>query len=1118
MLRLAPSHGRAFCAFCVVLLVLLPSAVLRAQSTTGVIGGTVYDPHHAVVPNARIVASNEATGAEFIGYTDRSGNYTLTNLPPGTYSVDITGGAFTAFTATHVVVELGRRTPIDTTLEIGATANTIHVQTILPFLQATYPSLTTNITETELLDLPSDSRRWSSFALLTPGVVSDQEGKGLLSFRGISVLLNNSTIDGADNNQAFFSEERGRTRAPYSISMAAVEQFQVNTSDYSAEYGRSAGGVINTVTKSGTNNFHGEAFFFERNNDLAAINPYTTLTTFNNAEDNFVTKAYRPLDVRRQAGFGVGGPIVRNRLFWFYSFENFTRNFPSVSRVGYPTAIYAQPIPAIPSGNYLGFPITCSNLPPYNASSGIYGSVFQYEATQGACQLYDRLDLPSYQAGVLQYQQGLQLIDTLTGPAPRTGDQTLNFPKLDWQVNDRNHATISYNRMRWSSPNGVQTQSSTQYGVNSLGNDFASVDWGIAHLTTFLTENLANEIRVQLGRELDRETSPMAAGAEIPLAQNQFGLAPEISVAGGASGEGMVLGNPARLPRPEYPDEHRAEVSDTISWVLGNHVVKVGADWDRNADLLDNLYAGAGEYHYTSFGSFLADYYHAVDGLGPPQTYFVDNYAGFSQSFGPGGFYITTNDYAGFADDEWHALPRLTLTAGARYEYERVPRPFLINPQLPQTANYPNDRNNIAPRAGVAWDIFGNGHTVLRAGYGMFYGRIANATLESALTSSGSPESQRTYRYSSSTEFGAPQFPGIFFSAPTGAARGASPSAYYFAKNYQAPETMQGELTLEQNVGWNTVISLTYMTSQGRELPNHIDTNIDNATVGQLTYTVDIPGPALGKKSPLPQGAIYTTPLYTSVRPNFLYGNITEFLSNVNSNYNAGVLTINHRTSNGISFGMNYTWAHALDYNQNEFLYKSPTNILQANNMALEYGNSNTDVRQRLTAHASLWTTWHKHGWRGILLNDYGIAPIVAWQTGLPYTLGVGGSAPGGAFFGINGEGGPSRLNILQRNSYRFPSTQMTSLRVTRRIPLHDHAYLELMAEAYNLTNTQNVTSIDTLGYNACSTPLTQGCPSDSTAAHPYLEFNPTYGVTTNANSTSSYTPREIQLAARVSF
>lgn len=1116
MLRLPPP--RALCAVCLVLLFfLLTLPKLEGQSTTGVIGGTVYDPQHAVIPNARIVALNEATGAEFIAYTDKSGIYTLADLPPGTYSVDITGDAFTAFTATHVVVQLGRRTPLTTTLHIGATSSTIQVGTIVPF-QSTYPSVAANITQSQLQNLPSDSRRWSSFALLTPGVVSEPNGQGLLSFRGISGLLNNNTIDGADNNQAFFSEERGRTKAPYSISMAAVEQFQVNTANYSAEYGRAAGGVINTVTKSGTNQYHGDAFFFERNSSLSALNPYTTLTNFNSTASNFVTDPYQPTDVRRQMGFSAGGPIVHDKLFWFYSFDYNTRNFPAVSRVGYPTAIYAQPSPILPTGNYLGFRITCANLPPYNASNGAYGSVFEFEATQGACELYDKLDLASYDEGVKQYQQGLQLVNTLTGLAPRTGVQTLNFSKLDWLVNDRNHATISYNRMRRSSPNGVQTQSSTQYGVNSLGNDYVSLDWGIVHLTTFVTENIFNELRLQLGRELNRETSPSPAGAEVPLGNNQFGLAPEISIAGGSSGEGMVLGNPAKLPRPEYPDEHRSEISDTVSWVLGNHTLRFGGNWDRNEDLLDNIYNGVGQYNYTSFGSFLADYYHAVEGLGPPRSYFVNTYAGFSQTFGPGGFFITTNDWAGFLDDEWRAFSRLTVTAGVRYEYERVPRPFLPNPQLPQTENYPDDRNNFAPRAGIAWDLFGNGHTILRAGYGLFYGRIANGTLHSALTSSGSAASQRTYRFSSSTEYGAPQFPSIFFSVPTGAARGALPSAYYFASKYQAPETLQGQLTLEQKVGWKTLVSASFMTSQGRDLPNYIDTNIDNATVGQLNYTIDIPGPPLGKNSPLPQGARYTTPLYTSVRPNHLYGNITELLSNVNSNYNAGMLVITHRTANGISFGMNYTFAHALDFNQNEFLYKSPSNILEPNNMAQEYGNSNTDVRQRLVINASLFSTWHKQGWHGHLLNDWGIAPVVAWQTGLPYTLAVGGSAPGGAFFGINGEGGPSRLNVLRRNSYRFPSTQTTSLRVTRRIPLRNRSYLELMAETYNVTNTENVTAIDTLGYNACSTPLAQGCPSDSTAAHPYLEFNPTYGITTNANSTGTYTPREFQLAARFAF
>ena len=192
-------------------------------------------------------------------------------------------------------------------------------------------AITTNLSNTTLENLPSNGRRWSNFALLAAGVTPDQNGDGLLSFRGISVLLNNNTIDGVDNNQAFFSEERGRTRIGYSTTQAAVQEFQVNTSNYAAEYGRAAGGVVNTVTRSGGNQFHGQAFFFDRDNEWGATNPYTTLTQ-RLADGSYSTTPFKPTDWRKQWGAGVGGPIRRDKLFWFFAYDQYRRNFPGTAR------------------------------------------------------------------------------------------------------------------------------------------------------------------------------------------------------------------------------------------------------------------------------------------------------------------------------------------------------------------------------------------------------------------------------------------------------------------------------------------------------------------------------------------------------------------------------------------------------------------------------------------------------------------------------------------------------------------------------------------------------------------------------------------------------------------
>src|SRR5215212_5026199 len=276
----------------VFLLVFAFSAVAFAQSTTtGSIGGVVTNPAKEVVAGAAVTVRNMGTNKEETATTDDTGRFKVPNLQPGVYAVAVNSSGFSPVTVENVVVEIGRETNLEIALSVGPVTGTVDVSAEAPVINTTQQDFSTNINQTSINELPINGRRWSNFALLTPGTVPDGTF-GLISFRGISGLLNNSTVDGGDNNQSFFSEERGRTRIGYSLSQAAIREFQVNTSNYSAEYGRSAGGVINAVTKSGTNEFHGQGFYFQRNNKWGARNPLSFVNGV----------ALKPEDVRHQFG------------------------------------------------------------------------------------------------------------------------------------------------------------------------------------------------------------------------------------------------------------------------------------------------------------------------------------------------------------------------------------------------------------------------------------------------------------------------------------------------------------------------------------------------------------------------------------------------------------------------------------------------------------------------------------------------------------------------------------------------------------------------------------------------------------------------------------------------
>src|SRR5437762_1817604 len=411
MLKEFPSMSKFVKLAFVLSFILGMSAIAFGQSTvTGAIGGVVTNPNKEVVPNAAVTVRNTETNKEDSATTDDQGRFKVANLQPGTYAVTINGSGFSPYTQEKVTVEIGRETTLNAALSIGpVSGGTVEVTSEAPVINTSQQDFSSNINQTSINELPINGRRWSNFALLTPGAVPDGTF-GLISFRGISGLLNNNTIDGGDNNQAFFAEERGRTRISYSISQSAIREFQVNTSSYSAEYGRSAGGVVNAVTKSGTNEFHGDAFYFQRNNKWGARNPRSFITQ--NIGGIFTPVAFKPVDVRHQFGAAVGGPIVHDKAFFFFSYDEQRRNFPGVSTF---TAL-----------DFLNRADTCL-LTSTNAAAVTLATCPAYPGTTGTINRNGTLGTGKGLTSA-QVTNALNFLNSISGQVPRKGNQRLFLP------------------------------------------------------------------------------------------------------------------------------------------------------------------------------------------------------------------------------------------------------------------------------------------------------------------------------------------------------------------------------------------------------------------------------------------------------------------------------------------------------------------------------------------------------------------------------------------------------------------------------------------------------------------------------------------------------------------
>jgi len=1127
---------RSAAAFALVaFLFLLFSHSSHAQTAgAGTISGTVTDASHAVLPGVTVTVTNVDTGAPHVYTTNGDGLYVAPFLQPGHYKVTATGGGFGAVEATGLTLQVGQTLSIDLTMAVQSASTTVEVSSETPLLDTEKTEVSQVVDQQVISNLPVNGRNWSDFVLLTPNVVPDG-GSGLVSFHGISGLYNQNYVDGANNNQMLFSEARGRSSgAPFVYSLDAIKEFQAETSSYSAEFGQAAGGQVNAITKSGTNALHGDLFYYLRYPDLNALDPISKWSALHNNGNKFLLT--QPIHQQQEFGGSVGGPIKRDKLFFFLTSDNFRR----VGR-----ALYYQ--------------TNTVTLTPTDPDPG-----------KQATTLISPKQCPTTSTGEklitdAQCTAAIQFLLSLQGAPDRFARETLFFPRLDYQLNSKNLIYANFNFANFDQSNGYApnpTYSNTSSSTNAPTSYHER--FLIAHWTSTLTSTAVNDVRFQWGRDLE------TAGANSP--------GPSIGM--GAETYGM----PNALPRTAEPDEHRIQITDVFSKVIGRHTFKFGGDVNLVHEIMINLFQGGGIYGYSGnvtqeFQNWAADAFAGQPGDTDP--FAGSHYNTFVQTVdlqnpttggkaGADDFWMKM--YDGFAEDSWKIRPNLTLNLGVRYDFQLTPDPAIPNKSTALAAEYntkiKNVSDRIQPRIGFSWSPHND--TVVRGGYGIFTGLNQGSTYYAMRVENG--EYQINYNYSgcnaSCNNATAPalKFPDVPFLPPgpplsaalfpsggtapavTTVTANGTASFHGLSPNFVPPLTHEFDLSVEQALPGKLSLSVGYVGSRAQRLPVFLDANLVGQTPhGIRTFNVTDNS---GKTSQL------TVPYYLATdRIDQTLTSINAGFSVANSWYHSMAVTVRRPFDHGLELLINHTWSKALDDDQVAGAFGTfygGNTVLDPNNLRAEYGRSDLDVRNRFVG-TLLWkpaintaNPWMKHGLDGFTFSGTATEstgqPIVAAMSGTvaaTWSVKGGPSSPaaakaadgnifGGAMSSSSGAPTTGRPPLIGRNSQPGPGIRNIDFRVTRDVPIHDRYKLQFIAEAFNLMNHQIIQGVNTT-YSTYTGPTNDvgACPVTSApdgsvfwgCITPFVP-NASFQAFGNATSSSStlYGARQLQVSAKLFF
>jgi outer membrane receptor protein involved in Fe transport len=980
---------------------LVPFTAL-AQSSNGAINGNVTDNSGSALPGVTVTATNTGTAVARTAVTNGTGHYEIPLLIPGTYRVSGELSGFQPVKFDSVVVNVGTTVTLDFKMKPGV-VETVTVTAAAPIVETTKSEISSVVNDKAIANLPVNGRNFIDFALTTPGVVRDPRS-GDISFAGQRGTLNSIVVDGADNNNTFFGQSLGRTgsgRAPYQFSQDAVKEFQVNANGYSPEYGRAGGAVINVITRSGTNDVDGSLFEFYRDKKYRSLDYLQALR-----RDNGLSYVASPYHFN-QFGGGVGGPIVRDKHFFFVDVDAQRNSIPNDTALG-------------------GGPTY-----PTDAAS----------------------------------QATLAFLGARAIPYSQNQNQNVYLLKTDSELTSADHLSFRYNRQTFT---GVNFENGgLQSAPEHTGNSLVNTDTLSLVNATIFSNSLFNEVRAQYAK--DRE--PGLANSDQP----------EATVRQGGSTV-LVIGRNSFSPRETTIKRH--QLADTVTWVTGAHTVKGGFDY--NKDKILNFFPGnfSGVYTFNNLADF----------PNKPATY-LQNFPGPGTSGG------TTNpdltDIAFFAGDEWRINPSLTVNAGLRYDRQNFAQPKITNPDPAllaaglDTGRIHEDTNNYAPRLGFAWTP-GDGRSVLHGGYGIFYGRTPAIMI-------GTAHSQNGIQVLSINFPAAlfPTWPNRYDTLPASLAS-LPQNIFVFAPDFQNPKVQQSSLGFDRALSNDVSLGITYQHVQGSDLPRTADINIGTP----VTQTIGV-FDSTGKV----QTGTATFTRYTS-RPFPNFNRVLEFESNGHSRYNGVTLDLQKRFSSNWQARLAYTFSKAKDDHPDATIVvpgvDDPREAQDALNIGDEWAYADTDVRHRVVL-SGVWNlAYADHMQSSVahaLLSGWTLSAIASYQSGQPITPVISGD--------LNNDGNRSndRTPGVARNSVRQPSQVSIDPRLTKEINVFRGARLQLIAEAFNVTNRSDVTRLRNTQYNLVG--------SGATAQLNAVSTNPVSGY---LSPSAVLGPRTYQFAAKILF